>query len=314
MARTAKSSWTRGRLRSGLTLVELAVAACSLALLAAALSPAITVTRQQDRLAACLSNLRTLGAASLAYAAADPNELFVPLPNLEVLPAGVGAFEWGGKAGRGSPSQQGNDASSYWGTANFRGPAHRPLNQSLYSEGITNWNPVDGTPQPGPGGINYLNDTRLDLDVYRCPADTGYAGGGFLYTASTSPQRNERPFSEEGLTAYDHYGNSYVASVLTISGGGLVSLRSQSILFAPLSAVPNPGRTIAYQEVPSRFAWIWGSWQGSGCEWAGYEDRVMGNFSTIAGWHAREFGFTIAFADGHAAMTDMRGCIRPPSW
>lgn len=300
-------------MKRSFTFIELSAAGCMVAMSLAVVLPMQRSVRQQDRLAGCLANLRAIGAASLTYAAEDPNQLFVPVADLSVLAQGSGAFEWGGKAGRGSSSQSGNITYSYWGTRNFRGPAHRPLNKTLYKGGLTDWNPPNGQPQPGPGGLNYINDANLDLDVYRCPADTGYAGGGFLYTATTNPIRDQRPFRDEGFTAYDHYGTSYAAIEFFISGGLAGSqLSSQSLYLTPLSRVPNPGRTLAYQEVPARFAWLWGSWSGSGCEWAGYEQRVEGGFNTIPGWHDQSFRFNVAFADGNAATIETRGSLRPP--
>lgn len=292
------------------TLVELSAVATAVIAAVAVLLSTIGATRQQDRLAGCLANLRAIGAASLAYAAADPNELLIALPDLSVLPAQVGDFEWGGKAGRGQSSMPGQITASYWGTAAFKGPGHRPLNAVLYKGEIANWNPINDTPQPGPGGSNYINDANLDLDVYRCPADTGYAGGGFLYTGSLDPQRDERPFRNEGFTAYDHYGTSYVAPSLFIYGGISGSpIRSMSMIFKSLSSAPDPGRTVAFEEVPARRVWMWGSWAGSGCP--GYDDRVEGHASIVPGWHERDFGFNLTYADGHAATVEMRGCTRP---
>ena len=68
---------------------------------------------------------------------------------------------------------------------------------------------------------------------------------------------------------------------------------------------------LVYQEVPSRFTFMWGSWEGSGCEWADYEGRCTGNFNTVPGWHGPDFHFNVTFADGHAAQVEMQGCVRP---
>ncbi|MFH0981772.1 MAG: hypothetical protein V2A79_09560, partial [Planctomycetota bacterium] len=75
--------------------------------------------------------------------------------------------------------------------------------------------------------------------------------------------------------------------------------------------VPSPAHSIAYQEVPARYLWMWGDWTGSGCEWTGYQERCEGQFNTVPGWHGPDFHFNVAFADGHAAMVQMQGCIRP---
>ena len=303
----------RGAAAPAFTLVESVVAGSVILFAIAVLAPSVRAARERDHVAACLANLRAIGQASLIYAGEDPNEMFIPVPNTDVLYDACGAVEWGGKAGIGQSPDPNNLARSIFGTDSYRGPAHRPLNPYLYPGGFVDYNPPNGRPNPGPDYINYLNDTQLDLGIYRCPADTGYTGGGFLYTASSRADRNERAFRNEGLTAYDHYGTSYVANAFWIVCGLAGSqLRSQSVYLTPLSRVPSPSHTLAYQEVPSRFVWLWGSWEGSGCEWAQFGGRCEGQYNTVPGWHGPDFHFNVTFADGHASMVEMQGCIRPP--
>ncbi|MFH0983288.1 MAG: hypothetical protein V2A79_17350, partial [Planctomycetota bacterium] len=214
------------------TLVETAGTA-SVALFAlVVVASASRGTRERDRLTECQANLRTIGQASLTYAADDPNEIMIPVPVWQVLYDEAGAIEWGGKSGRGQSWNPGDPAMSIFGTAAYRGPAHRPLNFYLYKGGFVDYHPPGGEANPGPGNENYLRDTQLDLDIYRCPSDTGYAGGGFLHTASARADLNERAFRDEGLTAYDHYGTSYVANMRCVVGGLEGShLRSNSVYF-----------------------------------------------------------------------------------
>lgn len=300
------------RLRA-FTLVELLVVVSIIALLIAILLPSLRKAREQAKLATCLANMTGLAKASLTYAAEDPGENMIPVPNYEVLEKASGAIEWGGKAGRGQSIGGADPSQSVFGTGAYRGPAHRPLNNQLFKGGFKDFNPPTGSPDPGPGNINWLNDMKIDLPIYRCPSDAGYAGGGFLYTASARADRNEREFRREGFTAYDHYGTSYMSNVFWIVGGLAGSqLRSQSVYMLPLSRVPAPSASVAYQEIPSRFAWVWGSWSGSGCEWVDLEGRVANGFTPIPGWHRQDFKFNVAFADGHASTVEMKGCIRPP--
>ncbi len=302
-ARTAKSA---------LTLVETAAIVVVGLLALAVLAPAAHNTRAGSQLTGCRANMRAIGQASRAYAAEDPNEILIPVPVTNVLHRASGAVKWGGRAGKGQSNVPSDPTFSEFGTTSYRGPAHRPLNRQLYKAGFVDYNPVDGMPNPGPGNVNWLKDTKLDLDVYCCPADTGYAGGGFMYTASARGDRNERVFAQEGLSAYDHYGTSYVANVFWFIGGlAGQPLRSQSVYLTPLSRVPNPARSVAYQEVPSRWTWLWGSWSGSGCEWV-WPGRVANAFNTVPGWHGEPFRFNVTFADGHAAFIEMQGCMRPP--
>ncbi|MCK4660830.1 MAG: prepilin-type N-terminal cleavage/methylation domain-containing protein [Phycisphaerae bacterium] len=296
---------------AGFTLVELLVVVSIIALLIAILLPSLRKAREQAKLATCMANLTGLAKASLVYAGDDSNEIMIPVPDTRVLPDASGAIEWGGKAGKGQ-SRTGEEAESIFGTDAYRGPAHRPLNSSLYKGGFKDFNPpFGGIKDPGPGFANFKADQELDLPIYHCPSDTGYAGGGFLYTAGREhTDRDEGAFREEMRTAYDHYGTSYVTNTFWIVGGIFQDrIRSQSVYLTPLSRIPSPAASIVYQEVPSRYAWLWGDWSTEGqCD---YSDRVEGNFVEIPGWHRNPFNFVVAFADGHAAAIVMKGTYRP---
>ncbi len=103
-----------------------------------------------------------------------------------------------------------------------------------------------------------------------------------------------------------------MANAFYISGGSAGRrLRSQSPYLTPLSRIHSPAHTLAYQEVPSRNLWLWGSWASSPCSWTGREDSVEGNFNTVPGWHGMDFHFNVTFTDGHAATVKMQGCTRP---
>ncbi len=306
-----------GRLSSaGFTLVELLVVVTIIALLIAILLPSLRKAREQAKLGACMANLTGIAKAGTTYAAEDRNENMIPVGDINAMGYAAGPVEYGGKAGIGDPTPEGEPVMSFYGTRNYRGPAHRPLNASIFKTTFTDYNPTNGAaPNPGtnPPNSNWLGDTKLNLGIYRCPSDTGYAGGGFIYTGGRH-LRDERHFKDEGLTAYDHFGTSYAANCFFIIGGVEGNrVRSQSMYMAPLSRVPTPSETIAYQEMPSLFAWLWGTWHGSDCEdiQPPRDSLVLYSFNTIPGWHRRNFGFTVAFGDGHAEMVEIKGCQRP---
>ncbi|MCP4590892.1 MAG: prepilin-type N-terminal cleavage/methylation domain-containing protein [bacterium] len=303
-----QDNWTVKSLR-GFTLVELLVVVSIIALLISILLPSLRRAREQAKLVSCLANTTGISKASLTYAANDPGENMIPVPNLDVLQVASGSIEWGGKAGIGQRTNDRDDSTSLFGTTAYRGPAHRPLNFNLFKGGFKDYNPPTGSPDPGPGNIHYKDDTKIDLTIYRCPSDTGYASGKATYQNFGENARNETKFRQDGLTAYDHYGTSYAANCFWIIGGlSGQRLRSQSIFMMPMSRVPSPSATVAYQEIPSRFAWLWGSWDGSRCDYAG---RLKDENGEIMGWHRQPFNFDVGFADGHASTVEMRGCIRP---
>lgn len=309
----ARSLSNNSRPRGGFTLVELLVVVSIIALLISILLPSLRKAREAAKVAACTANMTGLAKAGLTYAAEDPSDQIIPVPVLEALPDAPGNFEWGGKAGAGDQITLGQIHTSNFGTAAYRGPAHRPLNKYIYKAGFRDWNPVNGTAQPGAGNVNYINDTKVDLPLYHCPSDTGYAGGGFVYTGGRHRDYWETPLKDdkEGLnSAYHHYGNSYVANCYWTARGSAGPLSSNSPYLQPVSRIPSPGNTVAFMEVPARNAWLWGSWAGD-CSRTGREGLVQGNNKTIPGWHRRNFSFVASFADGHAALVEMKGCQRP---
>ncbi|MCP4246552.1 MAG: hypothetical protein GY778_05845 [bacterium] len=305
MHRDHESSTTRatcpviGRWR-GLTLVELLTSAAAVALLVAALTPALAGVRGRSKQTVCLQNLARIAEGSIVYATADEDDQAVPIhPTMlraseaPPLRRQVAAMAWGGKSGRGAEDGD----PWFWGTFKSRGPSTRPLNRVLFGDVFPNY-----AANPGPGGVNWLNDERLDLSVYRCPSDNGYTG------------LHHPAWRDSGLTSFDHYGNSYAANVLFVfvSGGGNCQGQpccdSNSPLLQRLGDIPAPGRTIYYLENCGRFA-FWADPQGDGsCGSSPFPGAV------VNGWHEQPWLFNVAFADGHAGPINMRGHQKPRLW
>ena len=132
--------------------MELLVVVSIIALLIAILLPSLRKAREQAKLVACLANLTGICKASLTYAADDPGENMIPVPDTTVLADASGNLEWGGKSGIGQVKEYPNTTPtrSYFGTFNYRGPAHRPLNGRLFKGGFVDYNPPNGMMNPGP--------------------------------------------------------------------------------------------------------------------------------------------------------------------
>lgn len=276
------------RHRHALTLAELAGTTAALALLAALVAPSLGNARRLSKTTLCLHNLARIQQGSIVYSAQDPTGAAIPVHWTQYTvdkryTTRVGAYTWGGKSGRGIV---GGDRW-WWGTKNRRGPATRPLNQILYGDLFP-----DYRRNPGPSRINWKADEKLDLSVYRCPADTGWTSG-LAYST----------WIDSGLTSYDHFGNSYAANALWIGPGlyGDEYMDSNSAFLRPLSDVVNPDRTISYLENCGCYA-HWYAPQPDGC---GVEEGV------IRGWHGRDWTFNVAFVAGNVETVRMKGTLSP---
>lgn len=272
------------------TLVESLFAALALAALLLTLLPALGEFRRAAKSVRCLDNLGRIAQAAIVHAALDPNERAVPEhARMGIGTEALGMYEWGGKSGMGAPVSGADPLNSQWGTQNGRGPATRPLNRILYGEVFP-----DSRDNPGPDNINWLEDTRLDLDAFRCPSDNGYSGHHY------------NAWRASRMTSYDHYGNSYASNNLWVGlAGGNCTLHSASPFLRPLSRVPNPAHTILLIENAGLFAWRKNYVSGA-CGAIAPPNTLL-----VRGWHDEPWTFNAAFSDGRAATVRMKGHLRP---
>ncbi len=284
----------RWRPRTAFTLIELLVVVAIIALLISILLPSLKRAREQAKMVACQASLKGISTAGNTYAASDKSEMSIPVHRLMGIGVGaVGEYEYGGKAGIGEPQQGVDPLSSRWGTQNGRGPATRGLNTVIYKGGFN-----DYADDPGPNNQNWLNDTTLDVGIFKCPSDKGYSG--HHYTA----------WQDSGLTSYDHYGNSYSASTGWIGRPGAgCKLESNSSFLKPISRVPNPANTIYFMENAGRFAWR----KNYGADGCGSLSGALGNDveSAVKGWHGKPWNFATAFVDGHSSVVTIDGHYQP---
>lgn len=268
-----------------MTLYEVVVSVGTITALLAMLIPALSDTRRQGKLVHCLSNLGRIAEAGAIYPNADRNDNAIPVHQsfAESVPY-LEAYAFGGKSGIGEPLAGENPVNSRWGTLEGLGPAARPLNSLIYGDVFP-----DHQVNPGAFGLNWMDDTTLDLPIYRCPADHGYAG--IHHTA----------FKNSRLTSFDHYGTSYSANSFWIGTGvgtPFCIMRSNSPYLHRFGAIMAPSRTILYEENCGRFAWMH---EPDPCP---FLDGISGQ---VRGWHGSMWRFNVAFVDGHAGSRNING-------
>ena len=287
--------------KSGFTLIELLVVVSIIALLISILLPSLKKAREQAKSAACIAALKGISTASVTYSADDDQENAVPMhaiadygveaetDSATMLP--VLRLCYGGKSGAG----KWNMNIWFWGTAFGRGPASRPLNQTLYKGGLQDYSAQPYGNYSGSDAMaRWKDDEHMKLDQFRCPSDTGYTGYHYM------------DWKKDGKSSYDFFGNSYHANCMFVGYGEGSKLRSNSAYGRPLSRVPNPANTLYYQEHCSYFANSVAPIPAN-CTGENYEGP---NF-IIRGWHKRDFFFNVSFCDAHAETVKLRGFKNP---
>ncbi len=273
------------------TLIELLVVIAIIALLISILLPSLDAARGQSKVSACLSNLKSIATSSRVYEADDAHGWGIPAHHLQFNqdpnnPTFIGAYEWGGKSGIGNPGYVPGGGAGYefltskFGTKAGFGPSTRPMNAILYPGGMKDNN------HPRFERIGAIEDTRLKLDLFRCPADDGPPRGAHCPDWIANSER----------TSYDHFGNSYVANVFMTSFVGGGPIYSNSPYLRPISRVPTPSRTLYYEENIGRWAW---SSRRERCDFI-QPGVDPGPTKVVRGWHGRDWTFNRSFVDTHA--------------
>jgi len=276
------------------TLIELLVVIAIIALLISILLPSLEAARKQAKLNACLSHIKNIATSSRVYEADDSSGFGIPIHPLQYQqdpnnPTFIGAYEWGGKAGVGEigfvPGPGGEFAylTSKYGTKAGFGPSSRPMNHILYPGGFNDNN------IPTFNRIGAEQDTKLELDLFKCPGDDGPPRGAHC---PDWIKNNER-------SSYDHFGNSYVANSFMITYvGGNAPVWSNSPYLRPLSRVPTPSRTLFYEENIGRWSW---ACRRELCDLPGVAPGVNpGPTKALKGWHGKDWTYNRAFVDAHA--------------
>ncbi len=280
--------------RRAITLIETAATTTAVAALLCLLVPTLAGIRSDGRNKKCLSNLAQIATASAAFAATS--DFLTPTHRLMGrIDGALGEVEWGGRSGRGDilSGQASDVTNSLWGTRFGRGPESRKLNDIIYGRTLPNFQVT-----PGADDRNWINDTNLNLDIFKCPADTGYTG---LHYNS---------FKQSRLSSYDHYGNSYTTAtnwVMRVPNPPDCRIRSASAFLHRTSEIPNPANTLVFMENAGKFAWRVNLGANGSCGGGG---QPTGD-PIVTGWHNRPWLFNAAFADGHVTTIEMNGHQQP---
>jgi prepilin-type N-terminal cleavage/methylation domain-containing protein len=286
----------RGGGRVAFTLIELLVVIAIIALLIAILLPSLEAARRQSKQSACLSHIKNIATSSRVYAADDPSGWGIPVHPLQYRqcpgqqpgemcndPKFVGAYEWGGKSGIGQDDfvtgSPGDPMNSKYGTLAGYGPSTRPMNDILYPGGFKN------NAEPVFDRFGATLYTKLELDLFKCPADNGPPRGAHCPDWIKYSERS----------SFDHFGNSYCSNVFMIANVGGGEMFTNSPYMRPTSRVPTPARTLYYEENIGR--WAWSCWREQ-CDFVTGVDP--GPTKTLRGWHGKDWTFNRAFVDAHA--------------
>ena len=283
----------RGR-RSAFTLIELLVVVGIIALLVSILLPTLKRAREAAKRSTCMAQIKNIATSSRVYESEDPNGWGIPVHPLQFYQAPddsvfIGAYEWGGKSGK-ADCWKGlcvQPIDGRFGTKRGFGPATRPMNSILYKGNF-----VDHLLTDSEEGM--MQDTELDLGLYRCPADDGPPRGAHC----------EDWILKGTISSYDWFGNSYAANVFMIANSSGGYMRSNSPYMRPTTRVPTPARTLYYEENIGRWAWscineiatcqsvVGGPGVPPGPEGA--------QSMPLRGWHGQDWYYNRAFVDAHA--------------
>lgn len=282
------------RNRRAFTLIELLMVIAIIALLISILMPSLSMAREQSKVIKCSSNLRSIMQFTHMYMENDYGRLiywYSYNPASDPLsPPGGGSIYAGFAPNLYTPATFGG----------FRAPIGDVLDgytsdAEIYPAEVRPLNRI----------VNPLAAGRDILEVYKCPGDR-------TYTTSVIGQPTSNPPDEEGLSAWQVMGTSYVLNTRYMQGytwpGGNFQLEDW----------PEYGRKIAPNLTggkASRFI----MWLDQGMYALAYRaGPTLAESQAVPqkrGWHRQFSKHSASFYDGHAEYRyfDTRLC-RGEDW
>lgn len=277
----------------GFTLIELLVVVAIIALLISILLPSLQGAREQAKRAKCLSNMKGIAQASVAYSSEDRRELLCPIQKMVASTLHTQGFS--GSFTRNDPPGQAYPAgelairlaipTSYGGRSSqiAMGGTNAMLDIEDNPLGSDRWQAKSRPLNKYVLGTIDQSD-RKNLEMYHCPSDTGYPLHKFIADA---------PRELEGLPLYDILGNSYRVNVAGYfwlgSGGGASGQFSVGVWGKAMSKLSETGKIAMYCE-PIFYN-------------ASRQLAVSPADDALVGWHRSSMTDNVAFADGSARST-----------